>query len=398
MSRRLSVVRTLVATVAGIGAAGGALAAGPALHDQSDLGSVWINLSTHTVADDFTLAGPARLTAAQVWLVDNVGGDDGDLSSFSGSLGFAVYEDDTETPGQPGDLVQAGISRNVRQVDSGLQDGGSDVLAVTFDLDPPVSLAAGTYWLALHEGSMPAPPDGSVAWWRGAAAARGARARLAEIDVVSWTATEYEVSFVLYAAPTVWDQGDFKKSSALSFLMTTWRAANDFELAAAAAFSTVEICLTEDSDSGENDGALASFTGELWWTVYDDDAGNPGLIADQGFGAVGPSYDAGYQSSGNADVVRTRLAIGRSVKLAAGSYWLGLLEKFDTLDGNQIAWYESAQNLGGIVSDDLSNGVGWDVFHPDHDVTMVLMEDLIFAAGFEAGVACAWSSTGGLCP
>jgi hypothetical protein len=179
--------------------------------------------------------------------------------------------------------------------------------------------------------------------------------------------------------------------------MTTWRAANDFELAAAA-FSTVEICLTEDSDSGENDGALASFTGELWWTVYDDDAGNPGLIADQGFGAVGPSYDVGYQSSGNADVVRTRLAIGRSVKLAAGSYWLGLLEKFDTLDGNQIAWYESAQNLGGIVSDDLSNGVGWDVFHPDHDVTMVLMEDLIFAAGFEAGVACAWSSTGGLCP
>jgi len=95
-------------------------------------------------ADDFTLGSGANVSSIRFWMVDQPG-------NFSGSITYAFYQN---SAGALGSLISSAtvsgitplflnqIPVNVHQIER-----------VDFDLPAPLALAAGTYWLELHDGS-----------------------------------------------------------------------------------------------------------------------------------------------------------------------------------------------------------------------------------------------------
>jgi hypothetical protein len=374
---------------------------GPVVRDQSDLVvESGDNLSEEVVANDFVLAGATRLTGAKVWLADDEENDNGLLDGFSGELGWAIYENNA---GVPGAIVESGRAVALVQEDTGLQESvrGSDLFAVRFDLEPPLTLPAGTYWFALHEGSWALAFDGTVVWWQQASTPLGAMQASAvdETNPAAWISGSADNAFVLFAAPVAWDQAGVA-DGANSYEITDAVEAADFTLAVAASFSAVDVWLADDTIN--DDGLLTSFDGTLGWAIYDNDGGKPGNLIQRGADAAPALFDTGLQDIVDADIVRARVRFGSSISLAAGTYWLALREGAWTESANFtfLWWVVAGQNVGNAswADLDMQDPVTWDL-GPDDDPAFVLIQDLIFASGVEAGVSCAWSTAaGGVCP
>ena len=143
-----------------------ARAAGPTVvWDESRFVTLTSNNITGTViANDFLLRGARSLSGFTAWLSDDVADDDGVLDSFSGTLGWAIYSNNA---GQPGTLLASGQDTAPTLTDTGVQDAsGCDVVRVDVGFSSAVSLPAGRYWLALHEGNWGSASDGSIVWWQ----------------------------------------------------------------------------------------------------------------------------------------------------------------------------------------------------------------------------------------
>jgi hypothetical protein len=108
------------------------------------------NISDRVQAEDFALNASYTLTGGTAALNDNEVNDNGLLDSFSGTLSWAIYSNDG---GMPGTLLYSGQDSTLAYTDTGLQFAGGDVVSVGFEFDMPITLEAGTYWLALHEGN-----------------------------------------------------------------------------------------------------------------------------------------------------------------------------------------------------------------------------------------------------
>ena len=116
------------------------------------------------MANDFLLPASGSLNGFTAWLSDDVADDDGVLDSFSGTLGWAIYSNNA---GQPGTLLASGQDTAPTLTDTGVQDAsGCDIVRVDVGFPSAVSLPAGRYWLALHEGNWGSPSDGSIVWWQ----------------------------------------------------------------------------------------------------------------------------------------------------------------------------------------------------------------------------------------
>ncbi|MDQ1349280.1 MAG: hypothetical protein QG573_2659 [Acidobacteriota bacterium] len=120
------------------------------------------NISSYISASDFFLATPRRIDSLDAWLGD-VGPENGQLDFFSGTLSWAIYSD---ASGDPGTLVASGTDSTPSLLDSGLNfNSGGDIVRVRIELSPAPNLAAGTWWLALHEGAWGSASDGSNVSW-----------------------------------------------------------------------------------------------------------------------------------------------------------------------------------------------------------------------------------------
>lgn len=397
---RLGAFSFAVAQLASLPAPGSAQ---PLLRDQSDVRlDLCYGVSTWVAADDFVLAAPARLQKLDVWIGDTVGsGESGALEGFGGTIAWAIHAD---SAGSPGALVKAGNDPAVEVVDTGLQASGasSDVARVRVDLELP-TLPAGTYWIALREGYWgDALADGTEVCWLRSASQRGAVLRFAAaFPQGPWSyAGGGDLAFVLSGDAPLWDQSgldiDFWRSSPISDAL----AANDFTLAATTRIEAVDLFLTdaENNDNNQLDG----FGGTLGWGVFDDDGGAPGSLLASGSGSpqlVNAPFQAEY-----SDVVRARLVLSRLGALPAGTYWLAVREGAwgaALASDPSIFWVLSGALVGeGAASNPDPNGSDPWYVYPLADGAFALTRDPLFASGFEAGRACAWSAAvgGALCP
>jgi hypothetical protein len=122
--------------------------------DQSD----GANITGFVAADDFSLAGAATLTRGTFWSSANF---DPFGDSFSGTLGWAILADNA---GSPGAILFSGSDSAPALTETGNQIFGTEEWKVDFSLGS-VSLNSGTYWLALHEGALGTPDDGTTVYW-----------------------------------------------------------------------------------------------------------------------------------------------------------------------------------------------------------------------------------------
>jgi len=343
------------------------------------------------------VATSTRLRSAVVFLVDGTAGDNGNLDSFSGVLGWAVYQNNA---GVPGSLVAKGQGANVTQVDTLLQSSGGDLARVHFDLDNPVSLAPGTYWFALREGTWGSGGDGSEVRWAATPAIVGySTADSTDVaNAASWTANvgAQDDAFALYGDAVVWDQaGIFQGAGSAN--VSNFVIANDFQLAAAARFSALEAWLDDQDEAGP----FGRFSGALSWGLYDDAAGLPGTLLDSGAGSGIRVSDTGLTGANSEAIAHLELTFGKTIALDAGTYWLALHEGSwgSDADGSIVAWViaGSVAGSGTKYSVNLNPPGPWASLGGS-DTGFVLSDQILFASGFEPGTACAWSEPGGVCP
>lgn len=141
--------------------------------DQSGSGQSAGGLALGQAAQggNFTLNSGTSLSEISLLLREFAGSQDGVFEGFSGSLSWAIYADDGM--GKPGSRLFTGEDVSPRIVDTG-EGQNLEIFDVTIALGD-VQLAAGDYWIILHEGPWGSPYDGSdISWVRFADTAEGA--------------------------------------------------------------------------------------------------------------------------------------------------------------------------------------------------------------------------------
>jgi hypothetical protein len=391
MSRCIRFVALLLLVLVSLSAST-AFAGAVSTLDQSDVSlSNAYNVAGFVSAADFVVTGSTILvTGATIWLTDGDSNNDGVLNNFSGNLSWAVYADDG---GQPGTLFQSGKALAVVQTDTGLQAVFGDVIQVHFDLDRPLPLGAGVYWLAIHENSWGSGFDGSSLFWE--VAAHASAASLVQSENLNppgpWnTVAGDDLAFALYGGPLIWNQNSI--SSLDAFNLSYYVAASDFTLGTAQSFSTIELWIWTALD--------ADFSGTMSWKIYTDNAGKPGTEIAGGVDASTRVVPTGFNYFGY-DVRQVRVSLRRSVTLAAGSYWLALHEGAwgSAGDGTSFYWDQTTSNFGyqTLLDDNPAAPASWNAV-AGPDVAFVLFNEELFGSDFEPATSCAWSNVGGVCP
>jgi hypothetical protein len=140
------------------------LYAGATTRDQSDvdLDGLLSNISDLVYANDFTVGSSTRLASLALWLADDSTESNDTLDGFGGALSWALYSDDA---GSPGNLLDSGSDASPRLTAVADHGSGGDVVLAEIQLGDPVTLGAGTYWLALHEGPWLSAFDGTPIYW-----------------------------------------------------------------------------------------------------------------------------------------------------------------------------------------------------------------------------------------
>ncbi|MBY8825358.1 beta strand repeat-containing protein, partial [Sphingomonas colocasiae] len=119
-------------------------------------------ISHAIAAERFTLAERRTLSTFTAALTDTGTGGNGVLDGFSGTLSWGIY---SSANGEPGTLLFSGTDTPLL-VDSGLDSAlyERDIIVATIDLGN-VTIEPGTYFIALREGALESPSDGSLIWW-----------------------------------------------------------------------------------------------------------------------------------------------------------------------------------------------------------------------------------------
>lgn len=102
-------------------------------------------MSNWIEADQFILTTGATVQGVKFWDLERLG-------FFQNTIPWAIYSNSGSN--KPGNLIASGFSSNLTHILTGRTDGFGYIEFVnTFDISP-VSLPAGTYWLALHNGPL----------------------------------------------------------------------------------------------------------------------------------------------------------------------------------------------------------------------------------------------------
>ena len=106
-------------------------------------------------ADDVTLGVAARLEHVKLWSFEGNG-------TFEGSIFWQIFSNSASN--SPGGLLFSGTSMNLTHVATGFVLAGYAEFFITFDITP-VSLPAGSYWLALHNGPLTNDDNSGRVYW-----------------------------------------------------------------------------------------------------------------------------------------------------------------------------------------------------------------------------------------
>ena len=156
----------VAAMLAFLGAATAAHAVPAIVHDNGGpLGGGSANahqISSAVTANDFTLAVQKTLTAFTFWA--SVDTNQTIAANFVGTIGWAIF-DDAGT--KPGNLLFSGQDSTIAITATGLFNlAGGEIVKMDADFIGGVTLAAGNYWLALHEGNWGSTFDASEIFWQ----------------------------------------------------------------------------------------------------------------------------------------------------------------------------------------------------------------------------------------
>ena len=142
------------------------------------------------LAEDFTLAALTNISGVVFWALESP-------TTYQGSFSWAIHANNAGTPSA---ALQNGTGLAVTRESTGRSAFGLSEYKYTFGI-APTNLAAGSYWLALHNGPLTTTiPTGF--YWGTAPTVNGARARMDEAPFEgAFTATTRELAYQLTTVP-----------------------------------------------------------------------------------------------------------------------------------------------------------------------------------------------------
>jgi hypothetical protein len=182
----------LVFTVCGVTAAFGAV-----LHSNGSFNNLGGNqMGSLVQAEDFTLTSLSNLTSVVFISVEDVAG----AGAYSGSIDWSIY---SSVGDEPGSLLGGGSASPTR-VNLGAVAALSPFVAFENTMSISVTgLAAGSYWLVLHNGPVGTTADSDFYWgWTDLNAGntgtiRGLEQSLNPVSI-TWDDTAQEHAFTIF--------------------------------------------------------------------------------------------------------------------------------------------------------------------------------------------------------
>ena len=110
-------------------------------------------MSEVQVAENFSLASAYDVTNLRFWSAQSASAD------YTGSVAWAIY---SNTAGAPGSVLFSGTTTTAATPTGGTTGFGYGVYA--FDIPVSFSLAAGSYWLGLHNGPLSNTTPSEMLW------------------------------------------------------------------------------------------------------------------------------------------------------------------------------------------------------------------------------------------
>ena len=153
---------------------------GPNQADANNLGIV-------LQADDFVLTGMTTITDVHFWSLEATG-------DYRGGIFWALA---LNTGGSPGAFVASGFQTAVTRAATGINALGFAEFQNDFNLNAAVNLAAGTYWLVLHNGQRTNLGDPNDFYWETSANNGTVRGRESDDDAATWSTNFNEHAFFL---------------------------------------------------------------------------------------------------------------------------------------------------------------------------------------------------------
>jgi hypothetical protein len=170
----------------------GAHAAGPVVFDNGPSDHIsGNNMGFALQADDFTLGGEAVLESIVFTSAEASG-------AYRGSIWWAVMGNEGGMPGAT--TLASGSQSSVLRTSLGQFDGLTEY-SNSFRLNAPLQLAAGTYWLVLHNGSPTDFGDPNEFLWASAAANKSYGGAESFGPGAAWTGNFNEHAFRVSAVP-----------------------------------------------------------------------------------------------------------------------------------------------------------------------------------------------------
>jgi hypothetical protein len=178
--------------------------------DQANGGIVNNELAA---ADDFLLIKQTNLISAKFWTLEEVVPGTGPGSAWDGTLIYGIYADDNGSI-PPGLAPISEYGQNIVKqatANTSVTIDGVDYaeFMYTFDIVPGVSLAPGTYWLALFLQEFGTGSDFPAILWGSTASTSQNSAN--ELGAQGWEPLDYDLAFVLFdeepavvSLPTTW--------------------------------------------------------------------------------------------------------------------------------------------------------------------------------------------------
>jgi hypothetical protein len=150
-------------------------------------------MSEFRVAEDFTLLGTTVISNIRFWSIQS------SPSDYLGSVAWSILSD---AGTQPGAAVSSGLATVPGTATGGTT--GFGYAAYSFDIPVSVSLPAGNYWLALHNGPLTATAPMEMLW---ATSGFGSGSSGLYFDAGSWVNTGNQHAFRLDSVAVVPEPG-----------------------------------------------------------------------------------------------------------------------------------------------------------------------------------------------
>jgi hypothetical protein len=162
------------------------------LFDSGPPAFIGTNITQIRAADSFVLGAPATVTDVRFY--GSAFSPDNFPGNFSGSIAYAFYNN---SAGALGSVIASGTVSGLTGVLSGVC-GAGNCYTVDFALNSGIGLAAGTYWLELHEGTALTTSDGSAIAWAGLNNGTGASLVSFSLATAPNTAATTDRAFLLF--------------------------------------------------------------------------------------------------------------------------------------------------------------------------------------------------------